>query len=273
MTCYSKCMDSIRRHLVLLAVLFVAVPVAACGNQRDLSPGGDSSVPVDLIWGCLGNIEEPMPVPGETHAMSFSIVDSLTRETPAGLTVRLCAQVDLNCDAPLEEELTPGADGHITVTVPSGFQGYLETDAPDLMPSLILVGPVVNDSTDVGEEVRLERTVVVDSIARAADIPVDPTKGHIFSLLAGCDGFGHAGVSFTHEPTASGEAFYLMDLGPDQDAPSSDESGQSGIFNLDPGLVTITTTRAESGEFIGTKRAPIRAGFMTYVTLSPTAAP
>ena len=160
MTCYTNCMDSTRRHLVLLAVLFVTVPVAACSNQPDLGPGDDGSVPVDPVWACLGNIEEPMPVPGETHTVSFSIVESITRVAPAGLTARLCAQVDVNCDAPLEEGLTPGADGDITVTVPSGFQGYLETDAPDLMPSLLLVGPVVNDSPDVGAEVRLERTAM-----------------------------------------------------------------------------------------------------------------
>ncbi len=226
--------------------------------------------PVDPVWGCLGNVEEPMAMPGTFHNQTMLIVDALTGVSPPGLTLRICSSVDINCDSPLEENLTPDAGGYVHFTVMSGFLGYLETDAPDIMPSILPIGPVVDDSPETGETIQLVRTIVVEAIAGTAGIEIDPTKGHVLSLLGGCDGLGHAGVSFTHQPSDQGTPFYLIGNSPDTMVPVSDESGQSGILNVEPSFVTISTTREETGQFIGEKRVLIRPGHLTYAGILPT---
>ncbi|RLB50931.1 MAG: hypothetical protein DRJ42_17885 [Deltaproteobacteria bacterium] len=228
--------------------------------------------PYDPIWGCLGMVEEPVAVPGETHMYSQLVVDALTGMPIPSLTSRLCSSVDVNCDAPLVEDVPITADGRMEVTVISGFRGYFEMTADGFMQTLMPIGPIVKDSDPGAEKVQLARTVVVESVARTAGFEVDPTKGHILALLASCDGFGRAGVSFSHDP-ASGDQFYLIGLSPDVTAPASDESGNSGVFNMDPGFVTLTATLHETGEFIGLQRVLVRAGSMTYMDLGPSSGP
>lgn len=237
---------------------------AVCEQQLCVAP------PEDPIWGCLGMVEEPMPTPGAMHNQSMLIVDALTGVTPPGLTLRLCSAADVNCEAPLEEGLIPDADGYVNFTVLSGFEGYLETDAPDIMPAILPIGPVIDDSPETGEKIQLVRTFVVESIAAAAGVEVDPTRGHSLGLLGGCDGLGHAGVSFTHEPADEGTPFYLIGLSPDLEATSSDASGQSGVFNLPPGFANLSSTLEATGEGVSEKRILIRAGTLTYAGLLPT---
>lgn len=237
-----------------------------CQQQVCVAP------PFDPIWGCLGMVEEPVVVPGETHMYSQLVVDALTSLPIPAMAARLCSSVDINCDAPLVDVVPVDADGRMQVTVPSGFLGYFEITAADFMPTLLPIGPVVADTNPAAEKIQLARTVVVDSLARAAGFEVDPIKGHALSLLAACDGFGRAGVSFSHDP-ATGDEFYLIGLSPDQAAVASDDSGNSGVFNVEPGFVNLTSTRHETGEFVGRQRVLIRAGHMTYTNLSPTPGP
>lgn len=226
--------------------------------------------PVDPVWGCLGMIEEPMPTSGATHVVTNLIVDAITGTPPPGLTVRLCSAIDLNCESPFQADV-PHTNGSVSVTVPSGFQGYLEVASDTTMPAILPMGPVVEDQL-ITEEIQLASEAIVGILASTAGFSVEPGKGHVLNLMTGCDGMGRAGVSFVADSDA-GTQFYLLDLAPDTEATESDESGNGGILNLDPGFVTIQTTRVSTGEFISAKRVLIRDATITYIAMTPTANP
>lgn len=236
---------------------------ALCEQQLCVEP------PFDPFWGCVGNVEEPVVIPGETYTVAFRLTNALTNIPPPELTARLCAAVDLNCSTPLQEGLTIGPDGLLQFTVTAGFQGYLETDARGLMPAIVPFGPVVADSNESGDALGLTPGFVVEALANAADIEVDPATGVLLSVLTACDGIGHSGISTAYVP-ATGVPFYLLNLSPDQMTTSTDESGQAGVLNIEPGSVTITSTREETGDALGELRVPIRAGTITYAAVVPS---
>jgi hypothetical protein len=235
-----------------------------CEQQLCIAP------PVDPVWGCLGSVEEPVIIPGETYTVSMVILDAITNMPPAGFSGRVCAALDLNCDAPVIDSLTADAEGRITFEVTAGFQGYVEANATDMMPALLPIGPVVANTPDVVEQVHLVRTSIVEAFATMSGTTLDTTKGHMLGLLVACNAMGRAGLSFAYEPT-SGTPFYTIGFTPDTTATETDEAGRFGVLNLESGFVTFSAIRNETEETYGEVRTLIRPGILTYVGVGPTA--
>lgn len=258
------------------SLVFPANQVQCDTDEECAARGFDDSIceaqacvprPVDPVWGCLGNIEEPVITPGATHTVTFQFIDALTRLPPDDIEVRLCTQLDLSCMSPMVAGIELDAEGHGAVDVPSGFQGFFELTSSTTLPAIVPVGPVVADAES--PTVEIVAGFVVTALADTAGVTLDLEKGIVLMLLTGCEPSGRAGVSFSADVEA--DSFYLYSLNPDTLALESDDSGQGGILNLEPGFVTLTTTRFETGEFIARRRVLVRSGTITYRTMFPTA--
>ena len=237
-----------------------------CVTRQGSGGGGGS----DPKWGCLGDVVAPEAMPGTMVSYQQQVTELLTGQPPANAVVRLCGIFDVNCDTPVIDDVDYDTAGNVTFMVESGFAGYLEVRSDETIDGLVFFfGPIVED-TLVNEPISLVTQEVFDAIATTAGYTPIMDRGHALVLLTDCTGGPSEGVSITSDATDPDTVlFYLINSSPSETAPGSDTSGFSGVFNAVPGFLTITGTRTDNGELIGSTRAQIREGWMSYFAIVP----
>jgi len=238
------------------------------------SDAGVCQMPVDPVWGCLGNVVEPVPDPTK----KVSITEQLTHtdQSPVTMaTVDVCAKLDLDCtstDPNYPKGLTPGADGSLTFSVIQGFDGFIRISGPLIMDSRVFVGrPIV--AQPAVKSVRLILTSEYGLLAGYAHQTVDPTRGTAILYEVDCSGLAAGGVSFA-SPNADSksEPFYLINQFPTiaPTATATDKDGFGGIFNMPVGPAVASSTRASDGKAIGQSSFGVLANTISYVQIAPT---
>lgn len=225
-------------------------------------------------WACLGNVPEPVETPGATHIWSGRLIDIATREPPPDLNVKLCSNPDVECTNPLADGVPVASDGAVELVVPSGFEGYVELTSEAIAPAILSLGPpIVEDVVDVAP-VELLPPGTVETLAVALDLPFNPMRGQALVLHQDCDANPSAGMVLSAD-TADQETLVLYIAGdlPDPNLTATLENGNAGIFNVPLGFTTLTSTRQDTGEAVGSNVIFMRAGFLTYVSLAPTSNP
>lgn len=224
-------------------------------------------VPVDPKWGCVGKV--PAPVAGTMDTIKLQLVDVITGMAPKKVTVKLCNKYDPACAAPLGTPV-PDAMGFISTTLPAEVEAYLEVTSADgtYMPALAFLDHV---AADKNPDIELVAPDVAQGIATAAGVTLDLTKGVILARTADCTHARTAGVSDTIFPTDAETRFYLINNAATPSATQTDSAGNSGFVNVDPGNVTITGTEGPTGPEFGKATTLVRAGYITYQMLRPTA--
>jgi hypothetical protein len=225
---------------------------------------------VDPRWSCLGNVTPSEPEVGQTHTYTVPIVEINSQMPPDGLMVSVCPLLDTNCSAPIASGLVPDLMGRVSFVVDSGFDGYLDITATDIVPANVFLGkPVVADT--VGEPVLLVTSDDFNNLAAVAGFAIDPLRGHAFLQTLDCNGDRAAGVSVSIDVAdASTAGFFRVDMLPDPNATSSDADGSGGFINVPAGFATLEGTLEESDERIGVNRIVVRVGTVAYVPIFPT---
>lgn len=221
----------------------------------------------DPKWGCLGHVEPRKG--GSMVTTSIQLVDLVSGAPAKNVTVKLCSKYDPPCNSPLGAPEV-GADGFVSATVASDFQGYFDIQSSSYLPALTFIDPEVAASNPV---VQLVSEGVVDTLASGVGVTRDPMAGLVLSRTADCQSKASAGVSISIFPSAKETAFYLIASGVSPGATATDNSGDSGFINVTPGTPTITATRGQGGQVIGKVTTLVRAGAVTYQLLPPTPLP
>ncbi|MEO5726582.1 MAG: hypothetical protein ABI134_26985 [Byssovorax sp.] len=224
-------------------------------------------VEVDPKWGCLGHVEPPTS--GSMVPVAVKALDLVSSAPVKNITAKLCSKYDPLCSSPLDP---PGvaADGTISATVPSNFQGYFDVQAPGYIPSLVFLDVV---ATAFNPEIFMLPPGVTDSLAEGAGVSVDPMAGFVLAATVDCTLKVSAGVSVSIAPSAKETGFYVIASGVSPGATSTDSTGNAGFANVAPGTPTFTTTRGPGGEKIGEVTTLVRAGSVTYLIIPPTPTP
>lgn len=229
----------------------------------------------DPIWGCLGNVTEPLPDTSKTVELSVRLLYATGEQPVKDAVVDVCDNLDVDCssdDPKFPKGLSPDADGYVKVSVVQGFDGFVRITDPTIVDSRVYVGRPIVEPPKV-KAVRLLKPSEVEALAAVAQSPVDHTRGTAIILAVDCQGDAASGVSF-QSPNADGDSkeFYLIGQAPTTppNATFTDVDGFGGFFNVAPGAAVARSFRASDDAYIGESSFLILADTISYVQIAPT---
>ncbi len=247
-------------------------PAAGGGGSTTTGQGGEGGQGgVDPQWDCIPGFQPPMPVSGEPVSYHYRIeLATSAGDPPPGLTVQLCALLDVACANPLPLD-PPDATGSVFFELPYGQVAYLDIDATELMPSraYLPIPPVVLPPKE--KVIRVVRTNEFNAIVISSGQTYDPTRGVAIMLTQNCDDDRAAGVTLE---TASADGttipYYFAGQLPNFEVTQTDGQGAGGWVNLPVTTVQATARRASNGQLIGTASFASRPGGISYVPIGPS---
>lgn len=229
----------------------------------------DSVCHPDPIWGCLGTVVFPKPPPG-MFTVTIHVRDLVNQSPIPGVTGRLCERPDTDCKAPLSGDIPATPLGDLQLPVRSGFDGYVELNAPGRMPGLYFIYPPVDANREI-PLVPLLETGLVEALAELNMKTLVPDRGHI--LLGGYDCQHNPAEGITLSVTdadAQTAGFYVLNNLPKIGAPFTDASGRGGFINVKTGIEAITANVAADNRKIATVSLLVRSGMMTFTSIVPS---
>jgi cytochrome c5 len=224
-------------------------------------------VPADPKWGCVGHVDPPMT--GGMDTIKLQLIDLITSKPAKGLSIKLCNKYDPMCSAPIGMPVQD-AMGWISETVPSDVETYLEVNSSDgsYMPALVFMDHV---AADKNTDIQLVSPEIAKGLGTTAGVMIDPTLGIVLVRTADCTHERSAGVSTTIFPSDKETGFYVINSSVSPNATKTDNAGNAGFVNVAPGNPAITATLGPDGMAIGKVTTLIRAGYMTFQVVRPTA--
>ncbi|MEM9873576.1 MAG: hypothetical protein AAF928_01705 [Myxococcota bacterium] len=238
---------------------------AACSLLPNVEPVGWCA---EHDLSCLGSVTWPAATPGVLQ-LDLSVFEWFADGIPiAGASVKACPRFDLDCVNPLADGVTNG-DGELVLEVtvgPEGFDGYFDIDAGYSTLAHLAEPITENGSFRLGGAAApwLAR-------AQAVETSLDPSRGHVFMSLASCGGaFGSGATMSVAAADASSTTQYWGPGGLRSELTSTDWRGYGLVFDVVPGMTTMSVRIGDGGPQLGTTDIPVRAGAVTTVFMEPT---
>jgi hypothetical protein len=256
---------------------------AQCASDLDCTtgvhalPGGvciDSLCEVKPEWSCLSlEAAEPaldIQAPGATLDVVLPVIDLVTQAPVPGLSAALCRKIDLNCQAPLAR-IFSNTDGAFELQLEQDFEGYLEIEAPDVVPGLYFFSPPLVAGERLPTLAVLSPTMM-GSLMDELDAQPATGRGNALLTTQNCAGALSAGVVYeTADAGPETRRFYAADGLPSVHATHTDASGYGGFLNLPAGPVSVASLVDESALPLASVSLLVRAGFITYGRILPRA--
>jgi hypothetical protein len=220
-----------------------------------------------LPWSCLGQVVWPS---ASTSAVTvtMNLVYLVGSQPVSGLTAQACRKLDTTCSSPLLRDLVSDGSGKMTFSVPSGFDGYLQSTSDGIMPFLYFFYPPVTENREVPAVPILQATELAN-FATMVGGNIMPDRGHVLARGYNCLAKTAEGIHFTSpEGDGSTTPFYMIKGWPSTKQSETDSSGNGGLLNLPVGSVTITG-RLEDGQTTGTLGLMTWPGRMSYTAMVP----
>ncbi len=270
---------------LLLPALALGLALAAC----NLLIGADD-YSVGASWGCVGS-----GAPAATDAGDVTLtlhVQHLGGTALDGASVKACSSLDPGCSSAIGGPVSTDATGVATISVPSGFDGYLDlsgavplpdggADAGDagaatepLMDTLIFVSPPpTRDRTQ--PDVNVGTYDEYKELVISGNGSVDPGTGALLIHTLDCLDQAAAGVtlSLDAEFGPGTDAFYFLNGSPVATQTQTDSGGIGGFADVmtrdGSGTPKITAALAANGETVAVFAATVRPMAVTEIWLSP----
>jgi hypothetical protein len=263
-----------RRSVIGLVGAAGAAVLTGC---TELAPGSDTlnqgvgmNLPeagvADPRWACL---DEPPPgaaarvVP--SVELTLVITDVVMRAAPAGLQGRACAKADVRCETPLTPSVGLADDNALHLSVPQGFDGFVELTSPSTVSTLYFLNrELMRDST---EALTVVTTVALAGLAAEGNVVLDPTLGHLLLRTFDCTGEPAAGVRLMTD--AGGKPFAFVDGLPNIDLQVTTTDGVGGFVNVPLGYAVVEGYRVDGERLLGRTNVVVRQGWFTYGDVEP----
>ncbi len=231
---------------------------------------------IDPVWGCLGNVVEPMP--DKTKRVDFTVRLSFASDKTSVTmaTVDVCDKLDIDCtgmsSSSTPKGLSPDSGGIVQMSVDQGFDGFVRVTGPDVKDSRIFVGrPIITPPTV--KEVRLLRPNEYTFLINFAKEKEDATRGTAILLAVDCGFLPVGGARFeTPNADTGSREFYLINQSP-QTPPSAtktDVDGFGGFLNLPQGSAVARSFRVSDEMLVGESSFHVLANTISYVQIAPT---
>jgi hypothetical protein len=220
----------------------------------------------DPRWACL---DQPPPnsanplVP--TVDLAMQVADTVTNAIPEKLTARACGKRDVYCDTPLAEPVSPSGDGGLHLSVPQGFDGFLEITSPSTIPTMYFVDrPLMHNTT---RSLAIISTLALNGLAMQAGLRLESTLGHVLIYVFDCMGAPASDVQLSNG--AGGLPFIFVDGLPNLGQDVTSVQGIGGFVNVTPGYSLLEGRRRSSSQVVGTTNVVVRGGWFSYIDVRP----
>jgi hypothetical protein len=196
------------------------------------------------------------------------MVDLITSQPMVDLTAKLCHKLDSSCSAPLRTDLVSDGSGRMSFSVASGFDGYVESTSPSVMPFLYFFNPPVTADREV-PAVPILQAGAMSTFAGLVGADLLADRGHFLARAYNCLGKTADGIHIS-SPDGDGATmpFYMIKGIPSVKVSATDSSGNGGLLNVRAGTGTFTG-QLDNGDSMGLLSAMIRPGKITYTALVP----
>jgi hypothetical protein len=204
-------------------------------------------------------------MPRTTVSYTVTVVDSITNEPPAGLSVRACDDVDIDCMRPITPQTGASADGRVRMSLAPGFDGYFEVLSDDTLPTRLYPDGILRGDED-GATLELIDLDTAVALATGAGLELNPEYGLVLARAFNCVGELSSGVSFAND--TGGSAFAFID-GLPISGPVTGGEGLVVFANVPPGFTFIEGTLAGTATAMGSTTVESRPGWLVYADVRP----
>ena len=186
-----------------------------------------------------------------------------------GIAAQLCNKLDVGCQSPIAATVADGS-GDVVMQLEAGFDGYIQLTGSKITPSLYFLTPPEEGDQDI--TVRLTNPFVAAQIVNSAGGSTWLSDRGIVLLNAfDCQGNAAANISYSIDSTPSSDTFifYLLNTLPTTSVTATDYTGYGGLVNMPEGVTTISAQLAPSGRTVSKISILVRAGFVSYSSVTP----
>jgi len=217
------------------------------------------------------NCSLPAPATTDTVHYQFNVRLFVDRaKAPENLVTKACEVGDIACSAPVAVFTDTTGDGAVEFDLPKGRPVYFEVTSSALTVLTYMPTPPEVDNPKL-RDILVPTTPVIESLASANNLPIDPTKGITLLEIEDCTGRPAGGVHFTQNPE-SGNGFYFRNALPfaNEVVTAYDEvSGVAygGFINVTPGIVEFAAYWGVDGALLRSLAAQVRANTVTTLEM------
>jgi hypothetical protein len=235
-------------------------------------PESMMSLSAEPNWDCVRGsggrdpTDEPLD-PSTEFTFDLPVIDVTTGVAPPGLTVHVCANFDVDCTMPIAGPFTAN-DERLQLTLPQGFNGFLEIESPATLPAIYFVPRPLAPGIRLPTPVRMISAVAIQALGALAGVTVDLELGHLATAVVDCEGNRASGVEF-RLGSSIGTAFYLAEDRPAVMLDATTADGSGGFVNLPPGAYVLTALLDEGNREIGAKTIYVRPGWLSVTSVVP----
>ena len=156
------------------------------------------------------------------------------------------------------------AQARATVTVASGFEGFIELEAEDITPTLMYVPPAERSQT---RRLPVVPDALIDASAGILGLEFDRLgHGILIAQVTDCTGQTAAGVTMELSDAGESTTRFFGQL-PDTAATATPGDGTGGFLNAPPGLNTLSAAIEDGGFPLEELRFVVRAGWASLVPI------
>lgn len=244
-------------------------------DGAELTPG-EGEGPADGPWSCVPDSIEPTRYLGEESGSrrlvrSVQLLSLVTSAPIPGISVRACAQRDLECADPITPDLAVSADGWVDVPLYEGFVGYLEVTGDTVMSSaLVFTTPVVGADTGSGGAFALVERDVLSTLTGAIGAQQSPTLGLVAVRALDCEERDASGIRYEIDKEGVVPWYFVGGL-PSNSVSQTADSSLGGFVNVPPGLSVVSATLTTSQRtIVAPTSVLVRPGWMTIARFIPS---
>jgi hypothetical protein len=195
--------------------------------------------------------------------MSFR--DLFAMKALSGVLVSVCSKLDVACSEPLSAAISD-ATGAVSLSVSSGFSGYVSLDSVDIVPTRYFFSPPIHRDQEVST-LSLLSPMARNGILQQLD--ASPERGEVLVNVLDCQGAPVQGVTFSiSPPMAETRQYYVVNGLPSRNAEATDATGYGGFANLAGGTWTISAVLA-NGRSLPTLSVVVKAGSVDWARFAP----
>ncbi len=238
--------------------------------------GGSAGAPLEPPWTCIGTVPTPVGTTPKAH-VKLPLVDFITGAPRPNVSVRVCGQLDPQCDATsaTNPSFVSGPDGVVTLEIPAqptAFNGYFRIDGtPEVAPSIIFAQPLTVTEGATLSPVKTFVLAQYRALVEAGGNVWNDARGHIFVQARNCDDQPAEGVTYAiPKLEADTVRVFLREGSPDRTALDTDATGIGGFIMAGEGFHVVTGTLSKTGTVVNERRVRVEPGTFTYTVMSPS---
>jgi hypothetical protein len=226
-------------------------------------------------WGCVSQPAAPRdlvtsPVGADRLVQSVQILSLVSEQVIPDISVRACSQRDIECTAPLTENLSLDAEGWVDLPLYEGFDGFLEITGETVMSTALFYADPLTLGTEVDRTaLGLVETALLPALSGATGTQQDPEFGLVVLRAFDCQGEPAPGVTFSIDKP--GAPWYFVGGLPSSTAVATEAgSGLGGFINVAPGIAVVDAELPGAPAPIARpKSVVVRQGWMTALRFLP----